>query len=342
MRFIAYTVKGLEQIASDEIVRIIDDAQIIKSAPKRVVFEAPVTPALAQLRTIDDIGILLGQTKTASLEGIAAFVQELDVSNVRWIIEQIRPELAGTFSITTTLTGVQGFTGDNLKQTLGEIIKHKTGWKFTKLDHSNFDLRIFADRHEVYCSVKLLGQSLHERGYKAESRKGSLRATIAAAMVNISTQGETNLKVVDNFCGSGTILAEALLAGNEVYGGDIEPESIEFTRRNLASLKYDKSDRIVQLNATKTKWQNHYFDCAISNLPWGKQVAVEHITDLYHNTLQEYARILKLEGALCLLIGSKPELLIKHTKQVFPGANIKTWQLGYLGQTPTIVLISRR
>jgi tRNA (guanine6-N2)-methyltransferase len=342
MRFIAYTVKGLEHIAADEISRLIDDAQIIESAPKRVIFEAPMTSGLAQLKTADDIGILLGQTKAVNLDDIAAFVQELDVSSARTAIEQIRPELANTFSITTTIAGARGFTGDELNQAISEIIKRKTGWKFTELDHSNFDVRIFVDRSEVYCSVKLLAQSLHERAYKTVSRQGSLRATIAAAMATIATQGKSGLKVVDNFCGSGTILAEALLAGHEIYGGDIEPESVEFTRRNLVNLKYDKPDRIVQLNATKTKWPSNFFDCAISNLPWGKQIEIERITDLYHHTLQEYARILKPQGMLCLLIGSKPELLMKHAKQVFPGANIKTWQLGYLGQTPTIVFVSRR
>lgn len=341
MHFIAYTVKGLEDIAADEIRRLIANVQILESAPKRLIFETTDIARLRELRTVDDIGLLLGQAKVTSLDEVADFINTLDLPVNRRIIEQIRPNLTDTFSITTTLAGTRGYTVDDVIGVVGKAIEHKTKWQFTATDRSNFDIRIFIDRKELYCSVRLLANGLHERAYKTHSRQGSLRATIAAAMVDVATQGEQSLKIVDNFCGSGTILAEALTARNTVYGGDIEQESVEFTCQNLSNLRYDKPSQISQLDATKTKWPSNSFDCAISNLPWGKQIEIERITDLYRNTLQEYARILKPAGSLCLLVGSKPELLIKHAKLTFPNATIKTWRLGYLGQTPTIIFLSQ-
>lgn len=339
MQFIAYTVKGLENIATGEIARLVKDVQILESAPKRLVFETAGIAKLRELRTVDDIGLVLNRGKVTDPNDLADFMHKLDLPTAKKTIEQIRPNLTDTFSITTTLAGVRGYTVDDVVRVASKTMERKTKWKFTEQDRSNFDIRIFIDRSEMYCSVRLLANGLHERAYKTHSRQGSLRATIAAAMVDLASQDEHNLKVVDNFCGSGTILAEALIAHNEVYGGDIEQESVKFTRQNLSNLGYDKLTQIAQLNATKTKWPSNFFDCAISNLPWGKQIEIERITDLYRDTLQEYARILKPNGALCLLVGSKPELLVKHAKLAFPNTTIKTWRLGYLGQTPTLVLI---
>ncbi len=76
----------------------------------------------------------------------------------------------------------------------------------------------------------------------------------------------------------------------------------------------------------------------ISYLPWDKQIQVESITSLYIGTLNEYARILKQNAQLCLMV-SKPELLIKHAKNIFPKATITYRTIGLLGQNPSIVLI---
>ena len=93
------------------------------------------------------------------------------------------------------------------------------------------------------------------------------------------------------------------------------------------------------LNAVDTNWQSAYFDCAISNMPWDKQIKITSITDLYAGTLTEYKRIVKPHGTICLLV-SKPELLIKHAKKIFPNSDIRSYRMGLLGQNPTVVLIS--
>lgn len=160
-------------------------------------------------------------------------------------------------------------------------------------------------------------------------------------MVYFATEGRKNLKVVDNFCGSGTILTESLLVGNQVFGGDVDPESVNITRENLANLGHRPEDKVKQLNAVSTNWPDHFFDAAISNFPWGKQVEVKNITDLYIGTLKEYARIVKSNGVLCLLL-TKPEILIKHAKKYLPDSSIKNIKLGLLGQTPSIVLIQKK
>ena len=124
-----------------------------------------------------------------------------------------------------------------------------------------------------------------------------------------------------------------------IFGGDIDPGSVEITKKNLSGLEYKNEERIKVQDATKTNWPTGYFDAAVSNLPWGKQVEIASITNLYEGTLREYARILKGDGVLCAII-SRPDLFVKYAKMFFPNKKISQYRVGLLGQTPTIILVS--
>ncbi|ADH87236.1 THUMP domain-containing class I SAM-dependent RNA methyltransferase [Desulfurivibrio alkaliphilus] len=71
-----------------------------------------------------------------------------------------------------------------------------------------FDLHI--RRNRAVISLDLAGESLHRRGYRRESGEAPIQETLAAALVDFSGWDGTR-PLVDPFCGSGTILAEALL-----------------------------------------------------------------------------------------------------------------------------------
>lgn len=58
---------------------------------------------------------------------------------------------------------------------------------------------------------------------------GMLPPKVARMMINISG-GQT---ILDPFCGVGTILAEALTIGKQVFGSDINPAQIAKTKKNL-------------------------------------------------------------------------------------------------------------
>jgi tRNA G10 N-methylase Trm11 len=56
-------------------------------------------------------------------------------------------------------------------------------------------------------------------------------------MVNIATQGKLGGLVYDPFCGTGTILAEALFMGCQVVGSDLDNEAVKGTEDNLKWLQ---------------------------------------------------------------------------------------------------------
>ncbi len=69
-----------------------------------------------------------------------------------------------------------------------------------------------------------------------DMRRGMLPPKLAKIMVNLSgaKPGQT---LLDPFCGAGTILSEALLAGIGVVGTDIDERAIRDSERNVAWLK---------------------------------------------------------------------------------------------------------
>jgi tRNA G10 N-methylase Trm11 len=66
-----------------------------------------------------------------------------------------------------------------------------------------------------------------------DDKSGMLPPKIAQIMVNLAGANE-NKNILDPFCGSGTVLQEAVLLGyKNVYGSDISPKAIKDTAENL-------------------------------------------------------------------------------------------------------------
>ncbi|MFC1653861.1 TRM11 family SAM-dependent methyltransferase [Patescibacteria group bacterium] len=79
-----------------------------------------------------------------------------------------------------------------------------------------------------------------------DPRSGMLPPKIARVMVNMAFDKDEKGVIYDPFCGSGTILAEALMLGHGVVGSDISEKAITDTKNNLKWLSenYNISDKI--------------------------------------------------------------------------------------------------
>ena len=70
----------------------------------------------------------------------------------------------------------------------------------------------------VTLTIDTSGAGLHKRGYREFAGEAPLKETLAAALVYLSRWKPERL-LVDPFCGSGTILIEAALIGNNIAPG---------------------------------------------------------------------------------------------------------------------------
>ncbi len=90
----------------------------------------------------------------------------------------------------------------------------------TKTADLTLNLHIANDRATI--GVDLGGESLHRRGYRTEGGVAPMQETVAAAVIRFSGwDGERPL--VDPMCGSGTLLAEALMRVGRIPAGFLRP-----------------------------------------------------------------------------------------------------------------------
>jgi 23S rRNA G2445 N2-methylase RlmL len=319
MKYIAFITKGIEAICSKEL-KSIEGLDIVSVDQKFITFEYSGDPEkLKELRTIDDIGIMITAfeviTYKDDLDPHTLCINEIKNSYIPFI-SSIR-SLQDSFSVTTSFYKTT-LDRVNFKSDVIKVLSNNLGLNYKPLDHSNLDFRVNVDGDKVIVSLKLFERSLYKRGYDHTAGLGSIRSTIAAAMIyEISEHSKdiTSPKLVDNFCGSGTFLCEAIKQGFDIYGGDLSMQKVDLSKVNLKKVGI-KEYPVFQVDASKTKWESKYFDVAVSNFPWGKQIK---------------------GGASIGLLGVQPDLIKKFLKQYFPKHRITEYRIGFQGQTPSIV-----
>jgi len=109
--------------------------------------------------------------------------------------------------------------------------------------------------------------SLRDRGRpKRDARVGMLPPKLAQTLVNLAVgkeeggRSKVETVVLDPFCGTGVVLQEAMLMGYSVYGTDLEPRMIDYSRENLDWLvtQFDDVQSEILLepgDATTYAWQ---------------------------------------------------------------------------------------
>ncbi|MDD2331793.1 MAG: THUMP domain-containing protein [Candidatus Cloacimonetes bacterium] len=143
--------------------------------------------------------------------------------SIKYLYQQARKNIAWTslfspsqsFGIDTNVfssfTRHSLYAGQVLKDAICDSFREEFGERpaFTnKNPDILFNLHIQENRATI--SLDVWGESMHKRGYRKLSTEAPLQETLAAALVRLSGwQGERPL--LDPMCGSGTILAEALM-----------------------------------------------------------------------------------------------------------------------------------
>ena len=139
-------------------------------------------------------------------------------------------------------------------ETLAKTIKHTA----LELDHVvsyrlalSAYLSIAITNTSEYCvvgedAIKILTmqdiESWNNRDYgrpRIDAKSGMLPPKIARMLVNLALPHNHHAILYDPFCGSGTILAEAMLLGHQVIGSDISARAVDDSIVNLEWLAYE-------------------------------------------------------------------------------------------------------
>ncbi len=173
----------------------------------------------------------------------------------------------------------------------------------------------------------LIGETLAVQPFKDLSRRdygrparddqsGMLPPKLAQIMINLAQVQNYDDVIVDPFCGSGTILSEAMLAGyKHLFGSDVSPRAIDDTHKNISWIRElysikDVNIKILVKNVVNlSKFIKAGLAEAVITEPFlGPQrglidfkTVARNLEELYSLALKEFYIILKPSGRVVMI-----------------------------------------
>lgn len=197
-----------------------------------------------------------------------------------------------------------------------------------KLTKTGIEINIIKKDNHFLIGETLAVQPFKELSYRDYSRparddkSGMLPPKLAQIMINLTglPPYEGEIKgghvLLDPFCGSGTIITEAMLMGYQnLIGTDLTERSIQDTQTNIDWIQ-DKFKiknlklKIFQLDATKlsSEIESESIDAIVTEPYLGPQRGkielkkiIKELEDLYSKTINEFEKILKKDGTVVML-----------------------------------------
>ncbi len=192
-----------------------------------------------------------------------------------------------------------------------------------KLIEKETDLTFF--KEDLYVTraiqpIEAFGARDHNRPGR-DSKSGMLPPKLARMLVNL-TGKQTHETILDPFCGSGTVLGEALLLGyNHIVGSDLSQKAIDDSKKNLPWLQQQtgqgkNAEIVLFCHDVSTLYQkiNKESVGAIATEPYlGKPLRgnedrgflenqARELSALYVSAFQAFTKILKPDGVVVFII----------------------------------------
>jgi predicted RNA methylase len=345
---VAYFTKGLGDIALAEIRELAPEAQILDSDDRFAVVAVPAVGAgvlIDRSRTIDDLRVLVaGPAEVTTESDFAALVEQAE-SRAGDVIGTDRGS-DEPWSVTVSARNPIWRRKPTWDPT-GVLAKALHSADPAATSRQPVDLRLQIDGTTAHISLNLTSRPLGKPD-TAVTRPGALRPTVAASLVRMAVAAvgpEVARKgLYDPFCGTGTIVDEAVRTGLPVFASDLDPEAVEITRQRLAQrAQGDAEDfvmhRVFVHDVLRGVPARGDVPLLASNLPWGKQVKIERRSELFDNVAAITVRSLHQGGAGVLLTTNEDQLAARISRHD-RSTRIETRRIGLLGQTPGIVVAS--
>lgn len=192
-----------------------------------------------------------------------------------------------------------------------EIDKCYQGQLINSISDYELEFRIIKEKDTCSLYIKLYTFYDKRFNYRINKLPASIKGVNAAiCMKLVSKYFKDNIKVLDPFVGTGTMLIERAFYNKNIKftGIDIYSNAIKFAKENIKAAKLYakliKSD-IVKLEI------NDKFDEIISNMPYGIRVGNHEANEeLYKNFINLLPKIMEVNGIAILL--TTDYKLLKH------------------------------
>lgn len=191
-----------------------------------------------------------------------------------------------------------------------------------KLLTRGIEVILAADGEQVLIGETLAVQAFKDlslRDYGRPARddfSGMLPPKLAQIMINLAQIYNEDSVIIDPFCGSGTILSEAILLGyKNLFGSDISLKAVEDTRKNISWTKelYKVTDYKLKLLVKNVIDLSKFIkggsiDAIITEPYLGPQrgqilfsTVIKNLEELYSQALAEFFKVLKPGGRVVMI-----------------------------------------
>lgn len=266
-KILATAVSGAKDLSDREKQNLVFDrlGSVVKIA--RVFAKIADNKDLKLTTFADEISRKFSENGGKITLGFSSETRDLSPRNLDEISLQVRKNLAAQ---DITFREIFREKGENKLNSASVFHNKLTGESLRKAEV------IFADfNHEFLLAETVFVQNITSYTFRDRSRPkrdakvGMLPPKLAQTIINLAV-GQDDMRgkiLLDAFVGTGVILQEAALMGMRVYGSDIEPRMIDYTRENLdwVSRKFGREfalsgaerdfQRLLEVgSATEMKW----------------------------------------------------------------------------------------
>ncbi len=223
----------------------------------------------------------------------------------------------------------------------------RSGLSASVLLHQDVDevLVVKADG-DVYFAYTITVQNIddwtrRDREKPATDRKrGMLPPKLARTMLNLAVPGSEKKRILDPFCGTGTVLLEGLMLDKEVIGSDIRADAVKQTLENLKWFisvypgEYTYDTFMVDATQITEEMLHGKVDAIVAEgllgpmTPNAKELpnVFKGLEKLYLGSLRQWRQILKPGARVCLAL---PQVEIGKTIYSLKNLIDRSSELGY-------------
>ena len=317
-----WTFNGLETVLKKEVKDKLD-LESKKNKSGIICTESKNIYDFFSIRTFLELLIPIETTYVTSIEDAQKKVIKLLCKN--GILDRILSLHEGDLSsmryrIEINSREVKHYIRRQIISELVQVIKTVSPLFINSTSNYDIEIRIVIERNFLRLLWKPFTIPDNRFSYRVKDIPASINPVVAAGIVRFL---ESNLhsqhRVLDPFCGSGTILIERALAGKcrELIGVDISQKAIEAAEQNIR-ISGLKNIKLIN-NDIRNISKNENFDEIITNMPFGIRLGSHSKNiELYKDFFNLLPKILATNGSLILYT---QEIVL--TKELLGISNLK-------------------
>jgi len=239
---IASTTFGLEALTKRELLDLGYDELLVENG--RITLKGELDDVVKLnlwLRTAERISIKVGEFKVLSFTELFDKTKELPWEE--WI------DIDGNFMVSGKSLNSKLYSVSDcqsiVEKAIVERLKENYDVEWFSKSGARFKVEVSINKDIATLTLDTSGEGLHKRGYRNRANLAPIKETLAASLVMLSYWNNERL-LYDPFCGSGTILIEALLIGKNIAPG--LDRKFDFEAWEIFSKEIVKAERVKARN----------------------------------------------------------------------------------------------